>query len=785
MRQPSRARTVANRGVLSAILCLGGVAAAADRIDASWNADWRFARDVAAPAADTPWESVTLPHTARLEPLHLGARMWMGDCVYRKTLVTDPAWTGKKVLLRFDGAMHTATVTLDGRELAKHHGGYLPFTVDLTDALKSGATHTLTVHLDNRDNPEVPPGTPFKKLDFAWYHGLYRGVRLVVTDPLRITDPVAENLPGGGGVRVSYPAVTADAATVLARVHVRNDRPAAARPLVRCTLTAPDGTRVVAETVLPLAAGAAEHAATELRVPQPKLWSPQSPALHTLVTEIILDGVTVDSVATTCGIRSAVCDATHGFVLNGKKQYLRGTNRHQEFPYLGYALSDAAQWRDAYKIKRAGFDLVRPSHYPQSPAFLDACDHYGIVVMEPTPGWQFYRDGRFAERSLQDARDMIRRDRNHPSCLFWETSLNETTMPAPFLRRQHEIAKEEGGPGTFSASHTGKFHDVFIPARQHTSGPAFWDAWKDRDRAIFTAEYGDWEYLTHDLASNFDQDKPGVKLRKEETTSRQLRGHGEARMLRQARNFQEAHHRNHRNPAMVGDANWLFNDYNRGMHADHCSSGVVDIFRLPKFVRHFYAAQRDATGEFMAEPTVFIASFHDQKSSPRVRVFSNGDAVELFQNGVSLGRQKPDADDIAGHIPHPPFTFLTRGPVGGELRAVAYLRGLKIAEHTVRTPGAPAALRLTPDLAGHPLAKDGKDTLLVYAEITDAAGTVVPDAATPVTFRVTGATLASPATVNAEAGIATAVVVTAGDDRPVAVTAEAATLAPATTTLGR
>lgn len=755
-------------------------AAFADRSDRLWNEGWSFAKDVAEPKADTRWAPATLPHTASLEPLFIGRKMWMGDCVYRKTITPEPSWKGRCVFLDFEGAMHTASVKLDGREIAKHYGGYLPFRVDLTEALRDGRPHELTVHLDNRENPEVPPGRPLARLDFSWYGGLYRNVHLVVQDPLRITDPVAENLPASGGLLVTFRDVSAQSAVVNVRAHVRNGH-ADSRPVkVRCTLADGAGAPVVAETPLTLGPGEAGVATAELRVPSPKLWSPRSPHLYRLVTEVISGAETADRLETACGIRSARCSASEGFVLNGEKLYLRGTNRHMDYPYVGYALPDAAQWRDAYKIKRAGFDLVRLSHYPNPTAFLDACDHYGIIVMEPIPGWQFFKPGLFAERSLQTARDMIRRDRNHPACLFWETSLNETGMPAPFLKELHDIAKAEG-PGAFSASHTGKFHDVFIPARQHTGGPLFWDKWKDRDRAIFTAEYGDYEYLTGNLASNFDQDNPAVKLRKEEVTSRQRRSDGEARMLRQARNFQEAHNQNHRNPAMVGDANWLFNDYNRGLFEAHCTSGITDIFRLPKFVNHFYASQRDAAGEAGAAPVVFIASFWNAKSSPRLRVYSNGDSVELFVNGRSLGRAKPDADVISDRIPHPPFSFDAGRFEPGELRAVAYLKGVRIGEHVVRTPGAPARIRLVPDLAGHPLEPHGKDLVFVYAEITDERGVVVPDAAPAVSFRVAGAGLASPESVTAEAGVATALVETGG--APATLEASSPGLASATLTL--
>ena len=731
-----------------------------------FNEDWQFAINAATASVSTVWQMVTLPHTARMESVLPGNQMWMGDCLYRKQFVARAEWQDQRVCLNIEAAMHTAEVLLNGQRVAVHAGGYLPFQVELTGRLKVGATNELLIKLDNRENPDVPPGRPYRKLDFNWYHGLYRNVDLQVTDPLHITDAVAANLPASGGIFVTYSAVSLDSATVQVRVHVKNDRSVRARFAVRCALA---GKSVDSEPAT-LAPGESSAYTLALVIPDPKLWSPDDPHLYPLTTELrTVEGVTVESQCLQVGIRSVTCKASR-FTINGRAMSLRGTNRHQEYPYIGYALPDRAQWRDAALIKQAGFDLVRLSHYPNSSAFLDACDYYGIIVMEPVPGWQFYQDGLFAERSLQTARDMIRRDRNHPACIFWETSLNEAQHPDAFLKQLHEIVGQEY-PGAFSASHIDKFHDVFIPARQHTNGPTFWDAWKQGDKPIFTAEYGDWEYYA-DNAANFNQ--TGAKeLKSEESNSRQRRADGEKRMLQQALNFQESHNQNHVCPSMIGDANWLFNDYSRGCAPDHCTSGIVDVFRLPKFAYYFYESQRDPTEGFMANPAVFIASYWTAQSALPVRVFSNGDEVELLCNGVSLGRRKPDQDRFSRYLAHAPFTFPVRTFEPGELKAIAYLGGKPVGEHVVRTPGKPERIRLVTRLSGISVEPNAQDAFFVHAEMVDRNGTLVPDTDLPVHFVVTGAELASPQRVCAEAGIATALLLSAGSDRPIVIQASA------------
>lgn len=741
-----------------------------------FNEGWQFALNTATATVSTAWQSVTLPHTAQLAPLLMGDKMWMGECLYRKVFTADSAWKGKRVCLNVEGAMHTADISLNGKVIASHAGGYLPFQIDLSEVLNHGAANELLIKLDNRENTDLPPGKPFKQLDFSWYHGIYRNVELRVTDKLHITDPVTANITASGGIFVTYPKVSAAEATVRVRVHVKNDRGTPAKFSVRCALS---GISAQSEPAT-LAPGDSANPALTLTIPSPKLWSPTAPHLVQLMTEILNDdGIAVDSQCIKVGIRSVTCTAGR-FTINGQKIYLRGTNRHQEYPYIGYAVPDSAQWRDAALIKQAGFDLVRLSHYPNSPSFLDACDYYGIVVMEPIPGWQFYKDGLFAERSLQNARDMIRRDRNHPSCIFWETSLNETGQPDAFLKQLHAIVGQEY-PGALSVSHSDKYHDVFIPARQHTEGPKFWDDWKQGDKPIFTAEYGDWEYYA-DRAANFNQ--TGVKeLKREEANSRQRRADGEKRMLQQALNFQEGHNQNHVCTSMIGDANWLFNDYSSGAKPHYCTSGIVDFFRLPKFIYHFYTSQRDPQGEFMAKPMLFIASSWTEQSTLSVRVFSNCDEVELRINGTVIARQKPDRDIFSTNLAHPPFTFSVPAFIPGELKASGFIAGKFTAVQSVNTPGKPAKIRLVTRLAGVPVSKNAKDAFFVHAEILDRSDTLVPDASLLVTFAATGAEMASPETVTAEAGIASALLITPSDGHPVRVSATAAGLEAASLTV--
>lgn len=714
----------------------------------NFNKDWKFRKQ-----ADK-WEKVNLPHTAHIEP-YISNDMWMGTALYQKEFKYDKAWNGKKVFVEFEGAMTVAKVKLNGKLLTTHLGGYVGFEVDLTDHLNKSGKNLLEVELDNTEKPNIPPGKPYKTLDFAWFSGLCRNVNLKVKSPLYITNPVTANKPASGGTFVTYPEITEKQARIAVKTHVFNDFAASKEFAIKQTLYL--GKQKISEILSKKAKIDSKKDAAisqAFSVKNPQLWSPTAPNLYTLKTAIVVNGKEIDSETQKIGLR-AIKIAGRKFYINGKQMYLRGTNRHQEFPYVGYAASDNAQYRDAQMIKEAGFDIVRLSHYPQSPAFYRACDELGLMVIDCVSGWQWFKKGDFAKRSLQEAREMIRRDRNHPSVIMWETSLNESGMPDWFLKKMHEIVDEEyPGDQSLSISFKGKYHDVFGPARQHTKGPEFWDDWQKGEQTLFTAEYGDWEYFSS-MAANFNQ--AGAKeLKKDEATSRQLRKHGEKRLLQMALNYQESHNQNLSGKSIIGDANWLMFDYNRGYANDHCTSGIMDLMRLPKFAYYFYQSQRPAAEKselFKSGPMVFAATYWNKKSSPKVRVFSNCEEVVAYLNGKKVARQKPDSDIFSTNINQPPFTFDFGKFAAGELKFVGLIDGKEVVVHSVKTPGKPVALNLFVDKHAKPLKADKGDFVFVYASVVDKNGTVVPDAENKLQFQVKGANVLGPKSINAEAGI--------------------------------
>jgi len=735
------------------LLWLALLAAPAHAQSPDFNRGWQFQR------SDAPFDSavfdpdrserVDLPHTTRIEPRIVNDQ-WQGTAFYRKTFTAPTAWAGQTVYLRFEAAMNVARISVNGTDVMTHLGGWLPFTIDLTPHLRLGGRNEILVRLDNRDNPITGP-KPLSELDFNTYGGLYRGVRLMVKPPAHLSDEMLADRVAGGGLFVTYPLVTGDQARIAIAAYLRNAADRQAVVTIRHRLY--DGRALIgesrAEQVLePLAALDDRQ---EITLSSPKLWSPRTPHLYRLVTEVIDDRGRVDRSERQIGVRQFAFTADGQLLINGEPTFLRGVNRHQEYPFVGYALSPQADYRDAKLIKEAGFDYVRLSHYPHSPGFMAAADALGLVLIDAIPGWQFHNpDPAFAVQVLQTCRDMIRRDRNHPSVLAWECSLNESAMPKPLVQAFDRVVEQEY-PGAFSAGWQNDGYDIFLQARQHRL-----QHYEQPDRPYVVSEYGDWEYYAQN--AGFAQDQWG-DLKEAERTSRQALGAGEAALLQQATNLQEAHNDNFTTPAFA-DGYWVMFDYNRGYADDLETSGLMSLERLPKFAYDFFRSQRspeERSERFSGGPMVRIASYWTPRSSLQVRVFANVQEVELLLNGRSLGRRKPDQGRISSHLAHPPFTFAVDGFVPGTLEARGYIGGALVAQHRITTPGAATALCSVLDDGGVPPVTG--DLIFLRARLLDADRNPVPDQAAVVTFAPPkGYAIVGPDTATAEAGTASVLV---------------------------
>jgi beta-galactosidase len=745
--------------LLLIVICI--LHARAQKINTSitnFNKGWQFVKDIDTTTSSTllsddragiiKWDKVSLPHTAHIEPVEKVVEQWQGTCYYRKFFTLPATHRGKHVALQFDAAMHEADVFLNGKRIYKHLGGFLPFYIDISNEVKSGKRNCILIKLNNQDNPVIPPAKPIKDLDFNYYGGIYRNVWLIVKDKLHISNAVQANREAGGGVLLYDEEVSPSSAKIIVRTDVDNDYSVQKATYVKITLTDDKG-NVIATGISGKRYIRSNNFGTfeqTLAVANPKLWSPEHPYLYHLKVQVMYNGAQADELVLRTGIKT-IKFAADGFYLNGKKLVIRGTNRHQEYPYIGYALSDNAQYRDAWKIKSAGFNFVRCSHYPPSSAYLDACDELGVMVMDAIPGWQFFGNSEFQQNSYQNIKDMIHRDRDHASVILWEASLNETGMSKAYMDNANRIVHVElPYKDVFSTGWEDYAYDVFNPARQHLKAPDYWKKYK-KDKPLLLAEYGDWEYYAQNAGFNQTEYQ---NLTKEEKSSRQVRGYGQERLLQQALNFQEAHNDN-LNGEIIGDVNWLMFDYKRGYATDLESSGIMDIFRVPKFSYYFYQSQADAAGN---KPMIFIASYWNDPSDKTVKIYSNCDEVELKLNGKFIARQKPDTGSNTNNLAHPPFTFHVTEYQPGTLVATGFMSGKNAASSKASTPGNPYKLVLKADYSNKPFKAGCNDVLFVYAYVTDKNGTTVHGNIDMVNFSVKGATVIGDKSIKVEAGIA-------------------------------
>jgi len=752
-----------------------------DHTTINFNNDWQFARgidttvvaDYFEKESEVEWEAISLPHTAYIEPLVIEDQQWQGTAFYRKFFEIPSENNDKRIALKFGAAMHEADIYLNGEKLITHKGGYLPFVLDITDHVQLGQENVVLMRLNNEDNPTIPPGKPIENLDFNYFSGLYRNAYLLIDDKLHISDPIAADRVAGGGLLVRSSEVSDESATVHVQTDLLNTGDETQSAVIKTVLRDEQG-KVIGEaqaSAEKISAGKFKKIRQEFTVSNPNLWSPDNPYLYSVTVALEKDGDVVDSKQEKIGIRSFHFNEDGKFVLNGEVLRLRGTNRHQSYPYIGYALSDNAQYRDAYKIKQAGFNFIRTAHYPPSSAFLDAADELGLLFMNAIPGWQFFGDEEFQQLAYRDIRYMIRRDRNHPSIVLWEASLNESNMSKSFMDSAHAIVHDElPFDNTYSSGWMDYAYNVFIPARQHADPPDYWNNY-ETDKPYFIAEYGDWEYYAHNAGFNQDEFED---LTEQARNSRQLRGDGQKRLAQQALNFQEAHNSNLKGNSF-GDANWVMFDYNRGYADNLEASGIRDIFRIPKFTYYFYRSQAGPNTEKGADfgkPMVYTANFWSDENYTTAKVYSNTEKVELFLNGQSLGRKSPDSGRVSSHLNHPPFTFEIDEFEPGTLRAVGYIDGEEVAEHSQTTPGDPSAIQLDVDLSNKPLEAGQKDVVFIYASVVDKNGTVVTDAENEIRFEIDGnANLIGQNPISAEAGIATILLRADGQSGSVTITA--------------
>ena len=701
----------------------------------SFNPEWRFhLGDVPnaekADFNDSEWEVVSTPHSVKLMPAEAsGCRNYQGIAWYRKSFVLPKNTGNQNVELHFEAIMGKQRIYIDGRLVKEHEGGYLPITVNLTQlGIRPGEKHIIAVMTDNSNDKTFPPGKPQYTLDFAYHGGIYRDVWLIAKNKVAITDAIEENKVAGGGIFVHYGTISQQLAEVFVNTEVRNTDQKTR------TITVENSIGAVRKTSkVTLAAGACKTVVQKLIIKHPSLWSPETPYLYRLATRILEGKTALDGGITRIGIRSFEFRGAEGFFLNGEKYHqFIGANRHQDFAYVGNAVPNSQQWRDAKRLRDAGFTIIRTAHYPQDPSFMDACDELGLFIIVATPGWQYWNeDPQWGEKVHQNTRDIIRRDRNHPCVLMWEPILNETRYPEDFALKALQITHEEY-PYPYRPVAAADLHSAGV--RDHYDVVYGWpgdDFKADKPtQCIFTREFG--EYVDDWYAHN--------------NLNRASRSWGERPQLVQAQSLakttDELHHTTGQ---FIGGCQWHPFDHQRGYHPDPYWGGIYDAFRQKKTAFWMFASQENH------EPMVHIAHEMTQFSDADVIVYSNCDSVRLsIYNGEKSWTLPVKHEE--GRMPSQPVIFKNVWDFW-EARNYSYTQknwqkvnmvaegicaGKVVCSEKKMPSRRSTKLRLYIDEMGKKLVADGSDFVVVVCEVTDDSGHVRRLAKENIVFTVEG-----------------------------------------------
>ncbi len=713
------------------------------RIVYNFNQGWRFHLGDAAGAEataydDSNWQVVCAPHSVRLEPSEAsGGRNYQGVAWYRKHFTVPADMQGKNVTVHFEAIMGKQDIYVNGQKVKSHLGGYLPITVDLTKlGVKAGDKCLIAVKADNSDDKTYPPGKKQAALDFCYHGGMYRDVWLIGKSPVAITDAVEANRTAGGGVFLHYDNISEQSADAFVNVEVGNTSGKTAQPTVTAVVKDKGGQTVCSVSKkIKVKAGKYATAYLAMKLKSPKLWSPETPYLYNVEITVSDGNATVDGGVVRMGIRKAEFRGKDGFWLNGKPYHqLVGGNRHQDFAYVGNAMPNSQQWRDAKRLRKAGMKIIRCAHYPMDPAFMDACDELGLFVIVPTPGWQYWnKDPRFGELVHENTRQIIRRDRNHCSVLMWEPILNETRYPEDFALEALKITQDEfpypGRPAAVADVQSAGVRDNYDVVYDWADNIGKGD-WPE-DKCVFTREFG--EMVDDWYAHN--------------NINRAARAWGERPMLTAALSLCDTYgEMYHGQRQFIGGCQWHPFDHQRGYHPDPYYGGIYDAFRQKKYAFEMFRSQ-----DLDAEPMVFIAHEMTQFSDNDVTVFSNCDSVRLTAFEGDKVMTLPVKHDPNGVQSAPvvfedfwdfwharEYSYKQRNWQRVSLKAEGIKDGKVVTVQKKMPSRRSTKLRLYADDMGRKLTADGSDFVVVVAEVTDDNGNVKRLASDNIQFTVEG-----------------------------------------------
>ena len=667
------------------------------------NHDWLYSERSSPEAIqpnfnDKAFARVNIPHSNKMLPASgFDEKEYMFVSVYRKHFRLPKELKGQRIFVDFGGVMTAARVFINGKDLGEYRGGYTPFSFELTSDINWIGDNVLAVQVDSTERKDIPP---FGNLvDYLTFGGIYRDVNLRVVSQTYIENVFAKPVN-----------VLKEDRSVVVRVYLSEKWPSGNFGTLNIKLL--DGTRRIANGGGRLTDDAV-YEFTLSNLGQIELWDINNPKLYTVHVSVDNRDNNVDVFETRVGFREAKF-TPEGFYLNGKHLKLRGLDRHQTFPFVGQAMPARVQKRDAWILrKELKCNIVRTSHYPQSPHFLYACDEYGLLVFEEIPGWQHIGDKDWQDLSVRHVEEMIRRDWHHPSIILWGVRVNESGDNHDFYTRTNKLA-----------------HD--LDDSRQTGGV----------RYRYESEFLEDVFTMNDFG--FPLRPPNHPLYLNTEFSGHMYPTKRADNVERVREHTHRHARVHDQLASdvkyAGGLGWCAFDYNThdyfGSGDRICYHGVTDIFRIPKPAAGFYKSQCDPSEEIVLEPAFDWARGDENSTFTNALVCSNCEKLKYFIGERMIAEVEPDRKTYP-NLKYAPFVANLAPAIGKgweDLRIEGYIGGKKVIERKMSAKGVDQQFIVAAD--DRELDADGIDMTRVVFRVADEFGNTRPFAQAAIQFIV-------------------------------------------------
>ena len=655
---------------------------------------------------DASFQEVTIPHV--VVPLgwnNYDNNTWNKVWIYRQHFDLPHTSHGDSVrtFLDFDGVLTVTTPSINGQALPTHAGGYLPFSYEITDYVNRTG-NVLSVIVDSRWSYVNPEGSPVgpASVDYLEPGGINRDVALRTVPSSFISDVFAKPLNVLNSSREVVVEYTIDSAKAPGKVHVFSQLQDAGKTISH------------AKQTTTISQSGNETLTLNISAPHVQLWSPDSPKLYQVVTSLIIDDKTVHTYTRNIGFREAVF-TTDGFFLNGDRFKIFGLDRHQTFPYVGMSASERLQKRDAEMLKELNCNMVRCSHYPQSPYFLDMCDDLGIMVWQEVPGWQFIGNATWQEHVVSDVHDMVIRDRSRPSIILWGVQVNESPREPTLYTETKELANSLDGTRQSSGTETSQslvdwVAEVFAYDDYHSTD----------GNAYLLPPLTTVPYLITESVGALDGPRFYRWIDDQDVQQDQAKLHAQVHDIAAS------------SDSYSGLLGWCSIDYdsiNGNFYENIKWPGVMDTFRVYKPGAAYYLTQGDPSNGALIEPAFYwdFGSVSPVTTlGKNATIWSNCDSLEAYISGDHYATLSPDTTDFPQTV-HPPF-YLDTTKIDAsalpELRLDGYVSGQKVASRTFSGSTHGDHVQIT--LNDKQLKADGIDSTLISFRAVDKYGNPRP-----------------------------------------------------------